>query len=164
MFEISSSCYSRYKGKILSKELYWKLICKFQQEENEILSNFINIWCSYKHIVFISAVAQKLAWISSWFLILFATFICQPNFRSKILETIIINLETWHFQNVVCLFCAFNIAWNIKNFVQISTILVLFKKTEIWTSNIESTKNADHFLKMPGLGELCGNCFKSHTC
>ena len=56
----------------------------------------------------------------------------------------------------------------MKNFVQISTILLLFNKIEIWTKlfisgNIESTNNADHFLEMPGLGELCDNCFKNHT-
>ena len=32
------------------------------------------------------------------------------------------------------------------------------------SGNIESTKNADHFLEMPGLGKLWDNCFKNHTC
>ena len=43
-----------------------------------------------------------------------------PNFRSKILE---INIKKYplsrHFQNVVCLFCAFIISRDVKNFVQI---------------------------------------------
>ena len=41
------------------------------------------------------------------------------------LELIIIQYpESWYLQNVVCLFCAFNNFRDIKNFVQISTILV----------------------------------------
>ena len=75
-----------------------------------------------------------------------------------------------HFQNVVCLFCAFNTARDMKNFVQISTIFLLFNKiknlnqTLYISGNIESTKNADHFLEMPRLGELCDYYFKNHTC
>ena len=64
----------------------------------------------------------------------FATFICQPYFSSKILELRIPKYPYfWHFQNVVCLFCAFNT-----------------------TRNIDSTKRADHILKIPGLGEFHG--------
>ena len=33
-----------------------------------------------------------------------------------------------HFQNVVCFLCVFNITWDMKNFVQISTNFVLFRK------------------------------------
>ena len=63
-----------------------------------------------------------------------ATFICQPYFSSKILELRIPKYPYfWHFQNVVCLFCAFNT-----------------------TRNIDSTKRADHILKIPGLGEFHG--------
>ena len=40
---------------------------------------------------------------------------------------------SYHFQNVVCLFCAFNIARDIKNFVQNSTIFLYI------SGNIEST-------------------------
>ena len=32
------------------------------------------------------------------------------------------------------------------------------------SGNIESTKKADHFSEIPGLGELWDNCFKNHTC
>ena len=32
------------------------------------------------------------------------------------------------------------------------------------SGNIESTEKADHILEMPGLGELCGNCYKNHKC
>ena len=43
---------------------------------------------------------------------------CQPNFRSKFLEIIITKFpQSCHFQNVVCIFCAFNIArdmWTIS--------------------------------------------------
>ena len=33
-----------------------------------------------------------------------------------------------HFQSLVCLFCSFNITGDIKNFVRILIILVLFDK------------------------------------
>ena len=57
---------------------------------------------------------------------------------------------SWHFKNVVCLFCAVNITKDIKNFVQISTLLNKTETVEIWTKfsgNIESRKNADHMLR-----------------
>ena len=54
--------------------------------------------------------------------------------RSKILELIITKYpESWHFQNVVCIVCACNITQDLKNSVQLSTIIVLFNKNEIWT-------------------------------
>ena len=99
----------------------------------------------------------KTTWISSWFLIWFAAFLCQPNFRSKFLEIIITKFPlSCHFQNVVCLFCAFNIARDMNNFVQISTILLLFNKIEIWTKLfmppviLKAQKTQTTFWKSPG--------------
>ena len=53
---------------------------------------------------------------------------------------------------MVCFFCAFNITGDIKNLVQISTILVLFNKIEIRTKFllspvIDSTKKQTTFWK-----------------
>ena len=39
----------------------------------------------------------------------------------------------WHFQKVVCVFCAFNITGDIKSLVQISILLNKSKLVEIWT-------------------------------
>ena len=47
--------------------------------------------------------------------------------------------------------------YNIKPKLWISEILH-------FSGNIESTKKADHILKIPGLGEPGGYCFKNHTC
>jgi len=55
------------------------------------------------------------------------------------------------------------------DFVQISPILVLFKKKNLNQllnifGNIESTKKTDQILEIPELGEFCEYCFKNHTC
>ena len=69
-----------------------------------------------------------------WYSNLFVTFSLLSTLTCIILEIIITKFPlSCHFQNVVCLFCAFNIARDMKNFVQISTILLLFNKIEIWT-------------------------------
>ena len=49
-----------------------------------------------------------------------------------------------------------------KNFVKISTILVLIEKIKILSisGNIDKTKKADQILEMPGLGY----CFKNLAC
>ena len=60
----------------------------------------------------------------------FTAFFCQPNFRSKILDTHKI-LLVLVFPKCALLFYAFNITKEMKNFVQISTILLLFNKIEI---------------------------------
>ena len=56
--------------------------------------------------------------------------------------------------------CAFNTTGNMKNFVQTSTILILFhnlKSKQILniSSNIDSTAMADHIFKMLGLQKFC---------
>ena len=37
------------------------------------------------------------------------------------------------------------------------------KQNSLNSGNIDRSKKAVHILKMPGLGEFCGYCFKSHT-
>ena len=61
---------------------------------------------------------------------------------------------------------ALNITRDIKNFVKISTILVLFKNMEIWikfSGNVDSTNKAHHILEMPGQWEFCGYWSKKLT-
>ena len=51
---------------------------------------------------------------------LLVTFSLQPSFTCMIPETITTKFaQSCRFQNVVCIFCAFNITGDIKNFVQI---------------------------------------------
>ena len=62
---------------------------------------------------------------------------------------------------MVCLFCAYNITGDKKNFFKILTVLVSFKinlnLNEILnlTCNSDSTEKADHILEIPGLGAVC---------
>ena len=49
----------------------------------------------------------------------------KTNFRNRIILEFLITKYplSWHFRNVVCLFCALNITGDITNFVKISTFL-----------------------------------------
>ena len=60
----------------------------------------------------------------------FAISIRKSNLRVNYFK---IPFQSWHFQNVVCLLCAFqfHITKDIENLIHISTVLVLLNKIEI---------------------------------
>ena len=65
--------------------------------------------------------------------------------------------QSWHFQNVVCLFYAVNFTRDIQNFVEISICYKTQILNEILhiSGNIESTKKTDHILEITGIGIFC---------